>query len=573
MNRGSADWLGRQNVISRRTLSGQTIARSRLRGVHDSPVSRVAKTRFAIRVGLYGNIIQLRRVTFIPENQHLSYNSQLPHNLTNSGITMINLRLQSWAGEALSGVCAVLLFVGMFDHMTAIKYIGIGVLIAIVASFATKSLLTNSPDRAFPASSLLMALGVWSLWTLTSATWSVDPDATLHAWLDEVAYPLAAFYAFWLVGQSSPKQQRLLQNVAWATCLILAVMSVVYFHYLDPAAAKPGLMHFYARVGHSSTLALMAIPLFATMTAKTETRLRGLTGALFCVVIGGATLNRFFWIALAVVAVVLLWPRSSRERVRAWTAFGALLVVTLVAVGLSNKLRLMASPVTGVAAPAVQASGAAPGILRVVARAPDTDTGAQLTSKETAPAPGPATLIERLRIVSGMNRAMRSDARPRIWEFYGSQVAKHPWIGIGFGKPLPSLAYGKLVPDDLFKLDGNVRTHAHNLFLNTLLQVGIVGLILQLAALGCLAYQFFAVRLIYPQLYRAGIALILGMLAKNLTDDFMWQSTMLMFWSYCGLLLGQSAVRLHMLGATSGRYRAAPSVNAKPAERELETVG
>ena len=39
---------------------------------------------------------------------------------------MINLRLQSWAGEALSVVCAVLLFVGMFDHMTAIKYIGIG---------------------------------------------------------------------------------------------------------------------------------------------------------------------------------------------------------------------------------------------------------------------------------------------------------------------------------------------------------------------------------------------------------------------------------------------------------------
>jgi hypothetical protein len=533
------------------------------------------KTHDAIRVSLYGNIIQLRRVTISPENQRLSYNSQPPDNLTNSGIAMINLRLQSWAGEALSGVCAVLLFVGMFDHMTAIKYVGIGILIALVASFATKSLLTNSPDRAFPAPSLLMALGVWSLWTLTSATWSVNPDATLHAWLDEVAYPLAAFYAFWLVGQSSPRQQHLLQNVAWATCLILAVMSVVYFHYLDPGAVKPGLMHFYARVGHSSTLALMAIPLFATMTTRTATRLRGLTGVLFCVVIGGATLNRFFWIALAVVAVVLLWPRSSRERVRAWTALGALLVVTLVAVGFSNKLRLMDSSVSGVAAPAVQVSGAAPAMLRVVARAPDTDTGpgTQLTSIESAPAPGPATLIERLRIVSGMNRAMRSDARPRIWAFYGSQVAKHPWIGIGFGKPLPSLAYGSLVPDDLFKLDGNVRTHAHNLFLNTLLQVGIVGLILQLAALGCLAYQFFAVRLIYPRLYRAGIALILGMLAKNLTDDFMWQSTMLMFWSYCGLLLGQSAVRLNTLGATAGGYRAAPSINTKPAERELETVG
>jgi hypothetical protein len=489
---------------------------------------------------------------------------------------MINLRLKSRAGEALSAVCAVLLFVGMFDHMTAIKYIGIGLLIAIVISFAIKSLLTHAPDHAFPASSLLIALGVWSLWTLMSATWSVNPGATLHAWLDEVAYPLAAFYAFWLVGQSPAKQQRLLQNVAWATCLILAVISVVYFNYLDPAEPKPGLMHFYARVGHSSTLALMVIPLFATMAAKTETRLRGLTGALFCVVIGGATLNRFFWIALAVVAVVLLWPRSSRERVRAWTALGALLLVTLVAVGSSNKLRLMSRAASSVTVPVAQAASAAPGILRVVAHGPDTpDTSdTQLAAIESAPAPRPATLIERLRVISGVSHAMSSDARPRIWAFYGSQVAKHPWIGIGFGKPLPSLAYGSLVPDDLVKLDGNVRTHAHNLFLNTLLQVGIVGLILQLAALSCLAYQFFAMRLIYPQLYRAGIALILGMLAKNLTDDFMWQSTMLMFWSYCGWLLGQSAIRLNTLGAATGGYRAAShSVDSKPAERELETIG
>jgi hypothetical protein len=433
---------------------------------------------------------------------------------------MISLRLQSWAADALAAICALLLFVLMFDHMTAIKYIGVGVLIAIVASLAIKSLLENSRRHAFPASSLLIALGVWALWTLMSATWSVAPGATLHAWLDEVAYPLAAFYAFWLVGQSPLKRQVQLQNVAWATCLILAAISVIYFHYLDPGAPKPGLMHFYARVGHSSTLALMAIPLFATMAARIETKIRGLTGVLFCVVIGGATLNRFFWIALAVVAVVLLWPRSSRERIRTWTALGALLVVTLVAVGFSNKLRLMGPAFSSVDAPAVQMSDTVPGVLRVVARASDT----QLATMGTAPAPRLESLIDRLRVVSGVNRAMSSDARPRIWEFYGSQVAKHPWIGIGFGKPLPSLAYGRLIPDDLFKLDGNVRTHAHNLFLNTLLQVGVVGLILQLAVFGSLAYRFFAVRHFYPLLYRAGIALILGMLAKNLTDDFMWQS-------------------------------------------------
>jgi hypothetical protein len=481
---------------------------------------------------------------------------------------MINLRLQSWAGEALSAVCAVLLFVVMFDHMTAIKYISMGVLIAIVI-FLAKSLLGRTRERSFPSLPLLIVLGAWALWTLTSAVWSFDPAATLHAWLDEVAYPLASFYAFWLVGKESLNQRRL-QTVAWAACLILAIASVVWFNSLDPATPKPGLLHYYARVGHTSTLALMAIPLFASMAADARTRIRGLTGILFCVVIGGATLNRFFWIALAVVAVVLLWPRSSRDRMRAWTALGALLLATLVAVGFSNKLRLISA-----ASNAEKASATRPlpmsaiNVVRVIARAPDM----QARTADLVPAPRAGGIIDRLRVASGMNRAMASDARPRIWEFYGSQVSSHPWFGIGFGKPLPSLAYGSLIPDDLVKLDGNVRTHAHNIFLNTLLQVGVVGLIIQIAIFACLAYQFFAARQAYPQLFRAGIALILGMLAKNLTDDFMWQSTMLMFWSYCGWLLGQSARRIETLGAATPVYQAPlHRLAVVPAEQELETV-
>jgi O-antigen ligase len=118
-------------------------------------------------------------------------------------------------------------------------------------------------------------------------------------------------------------------------------------------------------------------------------------------------------------------------------------------------------------------------------------------------------------------------------------VHTHPWCAIGFGKPLPALAYGSLIPTALVRLDGNVLTHAHNIFLNTLLQVGIVGLVLELMVFGYLGYQFFRVRREHPWIYRAGIALLLGMLTKNLTDDFMWQSTMLMFWALAGWLLAQ----------------------------------
>jgi O-antigen ligase len=290
-----------------------------------------------------------------------------------------------------------------------------------------------------------------------------------------------------------------------------------------------------------------------------RTKIQGLTGIAFCVVIGGATLNRFFWIALAVVALALLWPHSSRDRLRAWTVLSVLLIATLAAVGFSNRLRLMDLPASrATAIPAVS-------VVRVNASTSDIQS--------EVPRPLAERLADRLRVISGVNRAMTSDARPRIWAFYLSQVRTHPWLGVGFGKPLPSLAYAKLIPDDLVKLDGNVRTHAHNIFLNTLLQVGVIGLLIELSLFGCLAFQFFAIRHVYPHLFRSGIALVAGMLAKNLTDDFMWQSTMLMFWSYCGWLLGQSAVHLKSLGATTPFYRAPRrALEAVPAEHPLEPV-
>jgi hypothetical protein len=501
---------------------------------------------------------------------------------------MINPRLQSRTGNALSVACALLLFVGMFDHMTAIKYVGIGALIIVIGVLAVKSLSGPSTKHSLPALPLLLALGAWALWTLSSAAWSFNPGSTIHSWLDEVAYPFAAFYAFWLVGKASLNQRRL-QTVAWATCLSLAIASVLFFSYLDPSAPKPGLLHYYARVGHTSTLALMAIPLFASMTGDVKTRMRGLTGILFCIVIGAATLNRFFWIALAVVAVVLLWPRASKNHMRSWTALGALLLASLVAVGFSNKLRLIGANAEQEQVGLIQQdrqqnhpqnpqqiSSPTVSAMRVSDRAPGNGLGIDVQSQAAGLAETSVArrgLLSRFREASGMQQAMTTDARPRIWEFYASQVSSHPWFGIGFGKPLPALAYGALIPEDLVKLDGNVRTHAHNLFLNTILQVGVIGLLLQLAVLACLAYQFYVARHAHPLLFRAGIALIVGMLAKNMTDDFMWQSTMLMFWSYCGWLLGQSAVRQNTSGSTTPSYREPLRHHAvESAKRELEPV-
>jgi O-Antigen ligase len=449
---------------------------------------------------------------------------------------MNDLRFQSRIGEALSVGCAILIFVAMFDHVMAIKYVDLGVLVVVGAWCAGRSLLKDSHTRP-----LLLPLGLWAIWTLMSASWSADLAVSAHAWFDEVGYPLTGFYVFWLAGQQ-PQHVRRLQMALWAACLILAGISVAYFHLLDPALPKPGLLHFYPRVGHTSTLALMAIPALGVMAANANTRIRGLTGIVFCVIIGGATLNRFFWAALAVVVVILQWPHTPNDRKRAACILSALFVSIVIAAGISNKLRLAT-----VASNATLSDTVTTPV--TIARSHIGMTLTSLHTEDLAARPVDAASHRHVGLMSGFlalraaDRAIAADTRPQIWRFYGSQVLKHPWIGIGFGKPLPSIAYGSLIPASLVELDENVRTHAHNLFLNTLLQVGVVGLALEIIVFASLAYRFFVARKTHPLLYRAGLALVVGMITKNLTDDFMWESTMLMFWCSCGWLMGMSSVQ------------------------------
>jgi O-antigen ligase len=75
--------------------------------------------------------------------------------------------------------------------------------------------------------------------------------------------------------------------------------------------------------------------------------------------------------------------------------------------------------------------------------------------------------------------------------------------------------------------------------MNTWLETGIIGVVLELALLGALVVRFWRVRHAVPWVSAAGIALVGGMVAKNFTDDFMWQTTALAFWCFAGLLLGR----------------------------------
>ncbi|KMQ79933.1 hypothetical protein BPMI_00088 [Candidatus Burkholderia pumila] len=393
----------------------------------------------------------------------------------------------------------VIFFVVTFAHMTALENIALGFIgVGTIAVALTRS--TPLPFRwpiALPAA-------LWAGWALASVTWSASPHESMHAWLDEVLYPIFAFFGFWLLGARAAQPERFVL-AHWIGCVLLAFVSLVNWGHLQPPTADTFMLHYYNRVGHTSTIAIFAMALFAVLMFVRKWRVIGVTGMLLALFIGIATLNRFFGIAAFVTIVIAIYPLYRRHMLIAGGVLIMCAVATVGALEISSRMRFERVP---------------------------------------APLPAHGVTIEGDRIpvpsfLPGIADTLAADTRPRLWAFYGKSGAPHKWIGIGFGKPLSGEVYGKEIPPSLLAVEPLALTHAHNIFLNTWLETGIVGLVLEIALLIALAARFWGLRREVPSIAAGGIALIGGMIAKNSTDDFMWQTTALAFWCFAGLMLGR----------------------------------
>lgn len=393
----------------------------------------------------------------------------------------------------------VILFVVAFAHMTAVENIALGFVgIGTIAVAATRG--ASSPLR-WP---LLAPVVLWAAWALASVSWSVYPSESMHAWLDEVFYPLFAFFGFWLVGARMAKPERLVL-AHWLGCALVALISVVHWGQLQPPTADTFMLHYYNRVGHTSTIALFAMALFAGMLFDGKWRAIGVTGVLFCVFIGVATLNRFFGLAAFVTLAIALYPLYRRHMVLAAVALSIVGIAAIGTLEFSSRSRFAQLP------PSLAAHGVT-------------------IEGDRVPVPS---------FLPGIGDTIAADTRPRLWAFYSKVGEPHSWIGIGFGKPLPGEVYRKQMPPRLLAAEPQALTHAHNLFLNTWLETGVVGVVLEAALFVGLVIRFWRLRREVPWLAAGGIALVGGMIAKNSTDDFMWQTTALAFWCFAGLMLGR----------------------------------
>lgn len=366
----------------------------------------------------------------------------------------------------------------------------------------------------FPAASLLIFLVprdstrlplkrvyvFWLIVALLSVPMAVDARYSLGEIKAEIGYGFLTYYVFFRIARS-PKEL-----IWWARGLVLSliVMSVLAITLWATGRGTTNPAYIYNGVGPHLTFLVTVFPF--VVAALVSPSIKGFPRFLPWVVLPLAlyaalvTANRVIWIALgistATLAVLILNKTQNRAiRVR---------VIVVVAI-------LVVSGALGFYFALAERLGVSVGTSNIV------------------------------------ENTVTKDPRPRLWHFAVSEIASHPVSGIGFGVRSFDIAFPQ------WQQQNGTLFHAHNIFLDAGLQMGILGIV-------ALAVVFLSIVFEYWRFYRnsnpvvqiigaCGIAMVLGVVAKNMTDHFFERDLALLFWAIVGMTLGYG----HRIGAARVR--------------------
>ena len=345
---------------------------------------------------------------------------------------------------------------------------------------------------------------IWLAFAAASIGWSALPDASFQSFRSDQFYPFAIFLVSFLVVRFLGGRLAIAIGTAVGTLLCLTTMFAAAMLGVDPdaAAPDPGLMGWLAwkagNVTDSSTyVAFIAVPLFLILVT-----------------------SRHAWRRSAAALWLLLFAAIgflSESRTLVATLFLSF-VGFLIALGILRG-RLHWKSVLLVIAIGLTLSAACIELISRV-RTPSLPSGSRSAAVEM----------------------IMADPRPAIWATYFELARKRPWLGIGLGRTVPSRAYRLHDDVDLRRIDTQAASHAHNVILDLVLQVGVVGLALWLWL------HVEILRLAWQRAREGGdrekawaaaaVALALAMLVKNSTNDLAVYGNAILFWALMGTILG-----------------------------------
>lgn len=383
---------------------------------------------------------------------------------------------------AAAWIAAFFLAASIFGHTVTLRLSLLGIGILLSALAVSRK-----DARALPPISL--AFAAWGIWAALSLAWSLEPDRTLKEWRNEVFYAGAALWVCYVGAQA--------RDAARIFPAVLAVAGVaacaIGLHNFAQGAEQYATGWHGGPGDHSSAL-LVLMPLAAMIGwylhhARAPAWQRALPWAFAALILVGSyyTLNRTVWLGLIVEALLLGALVLRRRPVSARTKVVASLAAACVlAVGLAL-------------------------ILQVHAK------------RESAADP---------------NDLMR-DSRMEVWRGAVHLIGERPLTGYGFGRGIlrDALRDGLQGSRNLW--------HAHNLFLDSVVQVGVPGLALFLLLLALIVREGWrAARSADHGTAACGIALlgiVAGMVMRNMSDTLLVRQNALLFWGAVGVLLAWGA--------------------------------
>jgi len=322
-------------------------------------------------------------------------------------------------------------------------------------------------------------LAAWALVAALSLAVAVDPAYSFREMRSDVGYSIAVFFAFFVLTRDAGAL-RFWRGVTAACTAAISLYAIVI--YLRAGHWQVGYQN---ALGEFATFLTTILPLLLTglaggLAEKSRTGKAVIAGVIALGLAAGTLgQSRALWVVAAAIFVVaaLLWWLKESRRRRR--------VLVLVAAVVA---------IAGVIASQVSAR-----------------RGTEL---------------------------LDTGSRMPIYEFAAANFLQQPLAGSGFGREANRHAYRRQFPD------GRV-LHSHDLVLSYAEQMGLWGVLALAWLLAAPAWLFWrcwrSAHPLLPALGACGLALLAGVVLKNLTDMFFTGHLLWLFWAHAGMLLGAAA--------------------------------
>lgn len=384
---------------------------------------------------------------------------------------------------------AIFLAATLFSHTVALRLILLFTGISLLAIAALRARLRNENTGIAFTPPLLWPFAAWAAWAALSVLWSLDPEVTGKELRNEIGYTFLAL-CLCCIGAQAMNAGRIFVSVLALGAFAVCGVALWNFWFGPPAFTSwpysgPGTYSSALLILFPCTLAFIWFAVIKQWPAGYAAV--GIVLVALYAVSGYATLNRTLWIGFAAqigIGALFLLLRPSRDSSPGRRR--QLVIVSLAALALAGALAM----------------------------------GAKVHEERAASAP---------------DAALAKDPRAPLWKFTWQQIEERPWIGAGFGR-------GILRHEMRGEMKNAQLWHSHNQFIDTALQLGAVGVVLLLVLLG------WTVKLAW-QLARASddvaaacgvalLAVVAGMVIRNMTDVLWVRQSALLYWGVVGVLLG-----------------------------------